>query len=62
MNLTLLQKTKNVTNTKTYVYLIASDKQNIMITTEKVLEERKSVALIKIFRKILMANVSNKDS
>ena len=42
----LLQKTKNVTNCKTYVSLIASNQWNIMIITEKVLKERKNVPLI----------------
>ena len=43
LNITLLQKAINVTNSKTYVFLIASKQKNIMITTEKVLDERKSV-------------------
>ena len=33
----LLQKTKNVKNSETDVFLIASNQYNIMITTEKVL-------------------------
>ena len=37
LNITLLQKTKNVKNFQTDVFLIASNQYNIMITTEKVL-------------------------
>ena len=33
---------------KNYLFLIGSNKKNIMITTEKVLEERKTVLLIQI--------------
>ena len=50
LNITLLQKTKNVINSKTDFYLVASNQQNIMITTEKVLWETKSVPLINITR------------
>ena len=39
------QKLKNAINSKTYVFFIASNQKNIMITTEKVLQERKSVPL-----------------
>ena len=46
LNITLLEKIKNVTNSETYVSLVVSKEQNIMITTEKVLEERKIVPLI----------------
>ena len=46
LNITLLQKAINVTNSKTYVFLIASKHKNIMITTEKVLDERKSVPVV----------------
>ena len=46
LNITSLQKTQNITNSKTYLYLIANDEQNIMITTEKILEERKSIPLM----------------
>ena len=46
MNITLLQKTKNVSTSKTCNNLIASDEHNIMIATKEVLEERKSVPLI----------------
>ena len=46
LNITLLQKAINVTNSKTYVFLIASKQKNIMITTEKVLDERKSVPVV----------------
>ena len=31
----LLQKTKNVTISKTYVFFITSNQQNTMLTTEK---------------------------
>ena len=44
--ITSLQKTKNAANSKTYVFLIAINQQNIIITRERFLEERKSVPLI----------------
>ena len=40
------KKVKNVTNCETYFFLLASNQNDITITTEKVLEERKSVHLI----------------
>ena len=46
LNITLLQKAINVTNSKTYVFLIASKQKSIMITIEKVLDERKSVPVV----------------
>ena len=45
-NIMLLQKSKHVTNSSTDAFLIASNQQNIMITTEKVWWGRKSVPLI----------------
>ena len=45
-NIMLLQKNKQVTNSSTDAFLIASNQQNIMITTEKVWWGRKSVPLI----------------
>ena len=44
--LRLCKKTKNVINSKTYFFLIENNEQNIIITKENVLEERKSVLLI----------------
>ena len=41
-NITSLQKTKNVTHSKSYIFLIASNQQNIITIREKVLEEIKS--------------------
>ena len=46
LNITLLQKTKNVINSQTFFSLIASNQSNIVITTEKVLEEIKIVPLM----------------
>ena len=46
LNITLLQKTKTVTNSKTYIFLIANNEYTKMITIEKALQERKSVPLI----------------
>ena len=45
-NITLLKTTKNVINSKTYLFLIASNLYNKMITKDKLLEERHSVPLI----------------
>ena len=47
----LLQKTKNVTISKTYVFFITSNQQNTMLTTEKNWRERKRVPLIWFFLK-----------
>ena len=46
LNITLLQKTKNVINSQTFFSLIANNQSNIVITTEKVLEEIKIVPLM----------------
>ena len=46
LNITLLQKTKNVINSQTFFSLIASNQSNIVITTENVLEEIKIVPLM----------------
>ena len=46
LNITLLQKTKNVINSQTFFSLIASNQSNIVITTENVLEEIKIVSLM----------------
>ena len=44
--ITLLETTKSVINSKTYLFLTASNQYNKMITKNKLLEERKSVHLI----------------
>ena len=46
LNITLLQKTKNVINSQTFFSLIASNQSNIVITTENILEEIKIVPLM----------------
>ena len=46
LNITLLQKTKSVTISKTHIFLIANNGYTEMITIEKGLEQRKSVPLI----------------
>ena len=46
LNITLLQKTKNVINSQIFFSLIASNQSNIVITTENVLEEIKIVPLM----------------
>ena len=46
LNITLLQKTKNVINSQTFFSLIASNQSNIVITAENVLEEIKIVPLM----------------
>ena len=40
------KKIKSVINSKTYFFLLASNQTDINITTEKILEETKSVPLI----------------
>ena len=37
------KKLKNVTNSKTYVFFIASKQENIVITTEKKIDEKEKV-------------------
>ena len=43
LNITLLPK--NIKNFKNYIFLIASNQCNVLVTTEKVLEERRIVPL-----------------
>ena len=51
---------KNITNSKTYVFLIANNEQTIMIPIEKVLKERKSFPLIQNSYEKFNENFSHK--
>ena len=42
----VITKTKIAINPKTYFFLLPSSQKNIKITTEKILEERKSLHVI----------------
>ena len=42
----LLQKRKNVINSKTYFFLLSGDQKNIKKPTKKIQEERKSLHFI----------------
>ena len=45
------KKVKNVKSSKSYVFIIGSKQQNIMVNTEKNCRERKSVPLVSHFHK-----------
>ena len=51
--------TTNVMNSKSYIFLIASSQCNKMITTKKLLEQRKSIPLIYSFYEKLNKFPSN---
>ena len=48
LDIALLKNAKRIRIDKNYFSLIGSNKKNIMITTEKILEERRSGPLIQI--------------